>query len=79
MDDFFKMGMLFQARKKVHVYIIPCMIHRGVMKSELNRQRNDGMGSLGKYYLEKGEAKVVLDDGEVVRKRLKSYRRVVCG
>ena len=32
--------------RKVHVYIIPCMIHRGVMKSELNRQRNRWDGSL---------------------------------
>ena len=32
--------------RKVHVYIIPCMIHRGGMKSELNRQRNRWDGSL---------------------------------
>ena len=61
--DFFKMGMLFQARKKgtCIYYTVYDSSGRHEIRVE-PAEESMGWVSLGKYYLEKGETKVVLDD-----------------
>ena len=73
--DFFKMGMLFQARKKGTCIYYTMYDSLGGHEIRVEpAEESMGWVSLGKYYLEKGEAKVVLDD----RKRLTRSRREVC-
>ena len=61
--DFFKMGLPFQARKKgACIYYT---VHDSSGDHEIRvepAEESIGWVSLGKYYFEKGEAKVVLDD-----------------
>lgn len=61
--DFFKMGMLFQARKKGTCIYYTVYDSLGGHEIRVEpAEESMGWVSLGKYYLEKGEAKVVLDD-----------------
>ena len=61
--DVFKMGMLFQARKKGTCIYYTVYDSLGGHEIRVEpAEESMGWVSLGKYYLEKGEAKVVLDD-----------------
>lgn len=79
--DFFKMGLPFQARKKgTCIYYT---VHDSSGDHEIRiepAEESIGWVSLGKYYFEKGEVKVVLDDrGEinVAEEQVKREREVM--